>query len=134
MKVKDHNNDSFYLPLAKIGIATRAIAWILAIVFDVLIPDHEHSTTLLLNVKESSKLSIIFHPLVRWDAAFFIDISKNGYEFFKNHPFFPGYPIVVKAGASIFQVMGLSDIDSIMLSGVFINHVCFVASLLLLYK
>ena len=125
----DTVSDSF--PIVKLATITRFLTWILAIIFDKLIDDHEYSTELFL---QNSQIKFFVQPLMRWDALFFIDIAQRGYEFSKNHAFFPGYPLIIRCFSPLLQVLGFNQTDSTILGALCISNLCFVVAAWVLYK
>lgn len=61
---------------------------------DEAIDDYDHSQA------GKPELHYIKHA-IRYDSDFYIDIGLNGYRYFKNHAFFPGYPMVIRISSYI---------------------------------
>jgi hypothetical protein len=61
---------------------------------DDLFEDYDKS------LNKDSKDSMLNHT-TRWDSAFFLENAINGYRYEKNHAFLPGFPLIVRAFATV---------------------------------
>jgi phosphatidylinositol glycan class V len=73
---------------------------------------------------------------LKWDALFFIKISHDGYEFEKNHAFFPLFPLMIRSVARVLQpVLGFISQDELhLLAGVLISWGSFVMATVYMEK
>jgi phosphatidylinositol glycan class V len=73
--------------------------------------------------------------LVRWDAVYFIQIARNGYDLEQQYAFDPGYPLVLRFVGKVLEgALGCSRIDGIMYSGIAISNIAFILAALILYQ
>ncbi|KAJ3302621.1 hypothetical protein HDV03_004806 [Kappamyces sp. JEL0829] len=76
-----------------------------------------------------------WRPLIRWDAVYFLDIAENGYKYEQQFAFFPGLPLLMRLLAALLDPLSyLSTRTSIVLAGILISNLCFVAAALALYR
>ena len=52
------------------------------------------------------RLNLVFAPLAKWDALWYLEIARNGYSNPRTHGFFPLYPMVVRAVAGFSSSPG----------------------------
>lgn len=72
---------------------------------------------------------ILFSPLARWDAVWFLGIADDGYDGGANAAFFPLYPLLVRALVFPFPSEG-----ALLVSAYVVSLACFAGALLLLHK
>uniref|UniRef100_A0A6B2L764 GPI mannosyltransferase 2 n=1 Tax=Arcella intermedia TaxID=1963864 RepID=A0A6B2L764_9EUKA len=71
-----------------------------------------------------------------WDGVYFLEIAREGYIYEKQHAFYPGYPIFIRITSYLINLVflgHLSEIGSLLLSGVIISNICFILAALSLY-
>jgi phosphatidylinositol glycan class V len=78
----------------------------------------------------------VFSGFAKWDGLFFLQIAHEGYLFEKNHAFFPGFPLVIRAIGTVLThfLPFLSRDEVFLISGVIIAWTCSVISALLMEK
>lgn len=91
------SNEKFILRTA---IKTRLVLTLIAIVSNWIAGDFDSSAEIILPPTKDAPittelLKMIIKPLVRWDAMYFLDIAKNGYQFEQQLAFFPLYPALM---------------------------------------
>ena len=91
----DNKSINYERILLKFTVFCKVFSWILCHVFDVAFEDYDMSTQLLSPQKETFYIKH-FKTFVRWDSLFFWEIFEKGYQFDKNHVFFPLYPLLIK--------------------------------------
>lgn len=105
---------------------------------DALFEDYDHSTQLLISEEDIDRYHIIWSLLkhtARWDAVFFIEISKFGYVVEKNHAFFPLYSRLLWLFAGpLAGVLQINIVIAILVVNVLIGLVIYCGSALLIYR
>ena len=94
--------------IISMALASRAAIWLLAIVADTFVPNHDAGvfdwsvTPPVEKPTLGDKLvNWIADGLTRWDGQYFLHIANNGYTYENTLAFFPGYPVVVRIAAEI---------------------------------
>jgi phosphatidylinositol glycan class V len=125
--------------LLRFASITRLFLILWTIVTNLLIINYDSSQFVsgVDKGKEKALLSQILDPFAHWDALYFLRIAKMGfYEYEHFHAFFPMYPISIRYIAIciryIFPIMSVDE--SLMLSGVLLSNLCFIASVLVMYR
>ncbi|KAJ3183848.1 hypothetical protein HDU87_005964 [Geranomyces variabilis] len=80
----------------------------------------------------SATLMSLLAPFVRWDAVYFLAIADRGYVHEQEFAFFPGLPLLMRAVAA--WIPGLQRDQALMLAGVIISNLSFVAAAVVLYR
>ncbi|KAI3629947.1 hypothetical protein MIR68_011382 [Amoeboaphelidium protococcarum] len=131
--------------LIKVALQSRAVLYLIALVGSKTIGHFDASTAALIrdncpdpNFIETS-LIYFFEPYLRWDAVYFHHISLNGYAFEQEYAFFPLVPTLISGIANIVRLVGihLTLVNNFVLHlvlGVLINHVIFIAAVLVLVQ
>lgn len=126
--------------LLLIATLVRLFTWLLAFIFDHSIEDHDHSTNLMLTTKENPQLSLPSYFLrcfVRWDSLFYLNQADTGYEYLKNHAFFPLYARLVRLLRDIvfspFKSY-VQSLDSLIITGIVLNYFVHLANVIIFYR
>ena len=72
---------------------------------------------------------VLFSPLARWDAVWYLGIAHDGYDGGANAAFFPLYPLLVRA-----LVLPYPSEAALLLSAYALSLACFAAALWLLHR
>ena len=95
-------------------------------------PSHKQNTIL------AQLISSTLDGLSKWDAVYFLDIARNGYQYEQNMAFFPLFPLSVHTFGLILTplklLLNLSDRSRLLLSAMFVNTVAFTIAAVGLYK
>lgn len=131
--------NKFEKDILKIGFVLRICIWIVSYFSDKFIPDHDRSTDLMLTTPSNPDLTLISSLLkcfVRWDALFYVTNAESGYEYLKNHAFFPLYPRLIKVLRDVIftPTKILSGLDALILTGVLFNLIIHLANLIIFYR
>ena len=79
-------------------------------------------------------LSDVWKTFTKWDAAYFLHIARDGYQFEAEHAFFPLYPVLIKFLARVIALISSLSVDkSIVMAGISISIGCFVLSTVVLW-
>lgn len=92
---------------------------------------YEYTNIFTSTLKYSPVDSPLLNPLANFDGVHYLDIAGHGYK--DNGGFFPLYPILIKTVSVLFgtgQAFGTQQF----FSSLIISNLCFLASLVLLYK
>lgn len=123
------------------AILSRICIILIQYVGNILISDHDAHVFLYpkLKLQDSYADKVVkhlFEGLIRWDAQYFFHITKYGYTYENILAFFPLYPMIVKAFATIlsFVLVFLNEDSNILLAVLFLNILFFVLAALNLYK
>uniref|UniRef100_T1J1J6 GPI mannosyltransferase 2 n=1 Tax=Strigamia maritima TaxID=126957 RepID=T1J1J6_STRMM len=123
------------------AIISRTFLFITEILFNFIIPDHESDGFRTPSIENTNLLdeivSFMCGGLTHWDGQHFLHIAQYGYTYENNLAFFPLYPFLMKTIAITFgyplQAV-LSYRCVLIISGLFINLMCFAASAEILYE
>lgn len=127
--------------IAWFAVASRTLILLLQFLFNILCPDHEADAfrspqdhRLSASILDRFVTSLL-QGLTRWDAQYFIHISKFGYTYENTLAFYPFFPMLVRfAYLALRNVFFFLNIDSVVvLSGVAINIYCFAKAATTLY-
>ena len=125
----------------KWALISRSALIVLQAISNYLIADHDAEVFVRPKPTETQTfldgvIDFVFGGLVRWDAQYFTHIAAYGYTFENTLAFFPLYPLVARASASLVSpVVTFVSLDSaITCTCVVLNLVLFVQSALLLYS
>lgn len=91
----DSKSRNYERILLKFTVICKVLSWILCYIFDVSFEDYDMSSQILSTQKDPF-YSKHFKTFLRWDSLFFWEIYEKGYQFDKNHVFFPLYPLIMK--------------------------------------
>jgi len=107
----------------------------LSLVFDASFEDYDMSSELLASTKNFQISFKYLKAFVRWDSLFFCEIVQNGYQFDKNHVFFPLYPLILKAFETVQPTFLLSDPMIFMIfAGLIINLILNCLNAILFFR
>jgi phosphatidylinositol glycan class V len=114
-------------------IVTRIMMILALILSNICLPDH-NATGVYTFELEDIEISNVWLSFTKWDAAYFLQIARNGYQFESSFAFFPLYPLCIKfVGMFIAKLTSLSDNISTIVAGVVVSNVCFVITVALLW-
>lgn len=82
-----------------IACISRCFVWLFSYVIHHIIEDYDTSSGLLTSTPQSAIFNI-FGQFIKWDAIYFIGIAENGYKCEQFFAFMPGFPSLIKLGAS----------------------------------
>jgi GPI mannosyltransferase 2 len=109
-----------------VGLLTRVIFYLLICFADVVIPDHEAQGVTRVDVGSSWLRSFS-----KWDSAYYLRISLQGYQEEKDFAFFPLYPLLISCGMTL---AGLHSIESAISSALLLNTLCFLLTIIVLWR
>ncbi|KAI8592902.1 GPI mannosyltransferase 2 [Geranomyces variabilis] len=120
---------------------TRLLFLLLAVCSHAFASDYDASTAAMLAAPTPTAkaenthtvtLNSLLAPFVRWDAVYFLAIADRGYVHEQEFAFFPGLPLVMRAVAA--WIPGLQRDQALMLAGVIVSNLSFVAAAVVLYR
>jgi hypothetical protein len=123
--------------LLKISCLKLFLTLFIMLIFDFLFEDYDKSALLLLDkaILEKGKPYFLSKSFIRWDSFFFIKIAIVGYEFDKNHAFFPLYPFFLKAVNTLtFKPFFDNAVESLFITSVFLNVLFMSLNTILFYR
>lgn len=99
----------------------RLVFFALAASLTGFITDYDTSTFLVASMQSDSHvpnthLGKVLSSLCKWDSAYFIKISHDGYEYEKTTAFFPLFPLLIKGTATVlkaFDVLQMFSVDDL---------------------
>lgn len=133
-----------YQPREKVfwfAVISHIAILILQCFFNALCPDH-NADAFRTPIDPDEKVSVLdeilsffLSGLTRWDAQYFIHITKYGYTYENTLAFFPLLPMLMRVAAGMLKhVLFLFSYTSIVvIVGIVINFICFVKSSVILY-
>jgi hypothetical protein len=109
-------------------LVSRAIVWLVGIPAFLLVPlsGWQHTDPTGLTRHLGAVGEILGAPAVRWDSSYYVFTAQHGYEAIGQTAFFPFYPMVVRAVATITY--------SEVVAGILVSLVAFAAGLVFLHK
>ena len=114
-------------------ILSRAVCVVMIILSNICLPDHAASGVNIY-VFEDDNVHDVWKSFTKWDAAYFLQIARDGYQSESSFAFFPLYPLCIRLlGKYIFCWTSLSIDKCNIIAGVFISNCCFVVSVLVLW-
>ncbi|KAG0309283.1 hypothetical protein BGZ98_003885 [Dissophora globulifera] len=121
------------------AIVSRIVIWVIAVASHALIQDYDSSLELILPIDTAAQklFKKIFGVFLRWDSFYFLHQSEHGYVFEQAHAFFPLPPILMNLVADTVLAPFSSILEgnqSLVLAGVLVAHVSFVAAAVQLYR
>ncbi|PIK52033.1 hypothetical protein BSL78_11106 [Apostichopus japonicus] len=127
--------------VVKVAIISRAFAWIIQVIFNGLITDHNAAAFRLKPLKNPTEGDRVIHHLFegfsKWDGSYFLTISEDGYTQPQMFVFFPLFPAIVRTVALVIHFpfsTVISFRSSLMISSFVTNTFLFVLSASLLQK
>ncbi|XP_076272689.1 phosphatidylinositol glycan anchor biosynthesis class V [Rhynchophorus ferrugineus] len=126
--------------LTQLAYFSRIFLIVLQFLANQAIPDHDAKVFQYLAEKNTTKydkiIEYLFGGFIRWDAQYFMHISKYGYTYENTLAFFPLYPVTVGLiGDFICDIIGRLYIDSVLiLIYIIVNLYIFKQATLSLYK
>lgn len=118
--------------LVKSAILFRAASVFVGLLFDAGFEDYDMSTRLL---DPSAGKPSLLKAFNRWDSLFFTEIARKGYQFDKNHVFFPLYPLILDLLAKPLGCLEfMSNSDLLTLAGLILNLVLNCVSVLFFFR
>ncbi|KAK4880491.1 hypothetical protein RN001_008637 [Aquatica leii] len=123
------------------AILTRLFILFLQYLSNALIPDHDANVFTYPKNNSSSSLyddvvETTFGGLLRWDAQYFMHIAKYGYTHENTLAFFPLYPLIIRAIASVISTLitCLNEDSILLLTFISFNTFVFVKAATTLYS
>ena len=119
-------------PAVRVGLAaflgSRAIVWVVGIAAYLLVPlsGWQHTDPTGLTRHLGAVGAVLGAPAVRWDSSYYVFTAQHGYEALGQTAFFPFYPMVMRAVATITY--------SEVVAGVLVSLVSFAIALVLLHR
>jgi mannosyltransferase PIG-V len=109
-------------------LGSRAIVWLVGIPAFLLVPlsGWQHTDPTGLTRHLGAVGEVLGAPAVRWDSSFYVFTAQHGYEAIGQTAFFPFYPLVVRAVATVTY--------SEVVAGILVSLVAFAAGLVFLHK
>lgn len=107
------------------------------LVFDSLFEDYDKSALLLLDqaILKKGRPYFLSKTFIRWDSFFFIKIATVGYQFDKNHAFFPFYPLLLKtANQFTFKIFFDNEVESLFLTSIVLNMIFMGLNTIVFYR
>ena len=119
-------------PAVRDGLAaflgSRAIVWLVGMSAFLLLPlsGWQHTDPTGLTRHLGAVGEVLGAPAVRWDSSYYVFTAQHGYEALGQTAFFPFYPLVMRAVATVTY--------SEVVAGVLVSLVSFAVALVLLHR
>jgi len=119
-------------PAVRVGLAaflgSRAIVWLVGMSAFLLLPlsGWQHTDPTGLTRHLGAVGEVLGAPAVRWDSSYYVFTAQHGYEALGQTAFFPFYPLVMRAVATVTY--------SEVVAGVLVSLVSFAVALVLLHR
>ena len=109
-------------------IGSRAIVWVVGMSAFLLLPlsGWQHTDPTGLTRHLGAVGEVLGAPAVRWDSSYYVFTAQHGYEALGQTAFFPFYPLVMRAVATVTY--------SEVVAGVLVSLVSFAVALVLLHR
>ncbi len=132
--------------IIRTALASRAALWVLTVIADTFVPNHDAGVFTWSVTPQVDKLTIgdrivswISDGFTSWDGQHFLHIANNGYTYESSLAFFPAYPMLVKVAGEIFYWLqvdyGLIHFHSALkLSAILVNLALFTCASVALYE
>ena len=116
--------------IAALACLSRLSVLLLAVVSDLLLPDHQPTGVLVERFDAKCGAAAVLRPFTRWDSAHFLNVAQHGWRDDWNFAFFPLYPILLRAGAAALAGLRLPlcPQERLVLGGVLLSNAAFVAA------
>ncbi|GMT28453.1 hypothetical protein PFISCL1PPCAC_19750 [Pristionchus fissidentatus] len=115
-------------------ISSRFVLFLVQLIFN----SFDFSTDAFKGIEEpDDSVFRLLRGFVRWDSIQFLHIARHGYVYEHSLAFFPLFPTLLRTGADVISIISsgvFSPSSNVILSGFFLNHVCFLISSLLIYS
>lgn len=121
MKVKPLHSALF------LGVVTRGLFYVLILLADCLITDHDAQGVMKIFGNADSWTS----SFSKWDSVYYLRISLQGYQDEKDFAFFPLYPFLISLG---MKIIGTESVDAAVKVGLAINVLSFILTIPVLWK
>lgn len=95
------------LSLLQTTALSRLVVLLIAVVSDLIIPDHVAEGVLSYTFADNCRLAPLLQSFSRWDSAHFLNIAQHGWQDEWNHAFFPIYPLTMYARTMPPMQLGL---------------------------
>src|SRR5919198_1090951 len=108
-------------------LGSRAIVWLVGMSAFLILPlsGWQHTDPTGLTRHLGAVGEVLGAPAVRWDSSYYVFTAQHGYEALGQTAFFPFYPLVMRAVATVTY--------SEVVAGVLVSLVSFAVALLLMY-
>jgi GPI mannosyltransferase 2 len=110
-----------------VALLSRAVFYLLILFADEVIPDHDAQGVTRIDGGDSPW----FKSFSKWDSAYYLRISLQGYQDEKDFAFFPLYSFLISSGMNL---VGLHSIETAVLSALLLNTVCFLLTIVVLFQ
>ncbi|XP_052065066.1 GPI mannosyltransferase 2-like [Mytilus californianus] len=128
--------------LLKYSLLSRSLVFILQVVFNILIPDHNADVfNPPYDQSKDNPLDTFVHYIlggfIRWDGVYFLHVAEHGYIYENSLAFFPLFPWCVRILAnSLFWPMQfvMQYRTVLIVSGFIFNLVIFLKATIVLYR
>jgi hypothetical protein len=109
-------------------LGSRAIVWLVGISAFLILPlsGWQHTDPTGLTRHLGAVGEVLGAPAVRWDSSYYVFTAQHGYEALGQTAFFPFYPLVMRAVATVTY--------SEVVAGVLVSLVSFAVALVLLHR
>jgi len=113
-----------------VALLSRALAVNLAIMSDVLLPDHAAEGALLYRLPSTCVHASRLASFTRWDSAHFLTVAQHGWETEYSHAFFPLYPWLVRGASWLLGPLShlLCEGEVRIVAAVLVSNSAFVAA------
>lgn len=123
--------------LLKITFLKVFLTLFIMLVFDSLFEDYDKSALLLLDpsILKQNRPYFLSKSFIRWDSFFFIKIATVGYQFDKNHAFFPLYPLLLKIiNQFTFKIFFDNEVESLFFTSFALNLIFMGLNTIVFYR
>ena len=118
--------------IAYAAAASRLCVVSLAVLSDLLVPDHQAQGALLAPFSaDCTAAAPLLRAFARWDAAHFLRVAQFGWQDDWSFAFFPGYPLLLRAASAVLQWPAaglLCTQESMVMAGVLLSNGAFVVA------
>lgn len=124
--------------IATVALASRLCVVTLAVLSDLLLPDHQAQGALLAPFEpECTAVAPLLRAFTRWDAAHFLRVARHGWRDEWSFAFFPAFPLLLRAAGGAVRRLDLSSLlceqEAMVLGGVILSNTCFILAACCLY-
>ena len=82
--------------VARVAVASRLCVVALAVLSDLLVPDHLAQGALQAPFEPGCTAAPLLRAFTRWDAAHFLRVAQHGWRDEWSYAFFPLYPLLLR--------------------------------------
>ena len=95
--------------VARVAAASRLCVVALAVLADLLLPDHLAQGALQAPFEPSCAAAPLLRAFTRWDAAHFLRVAQHGWRDEWSYAFFPLYPLLLRLASGTARHLPLLD-------------------------